>query len=79
MKSFLEWFKSSAKVKRWIFLIIVGISLACYGFTQVLVAQEMNFNELGKIIAIFVVRIYLCDHWNYFYSKKKFGNYYRSQ
>ena len=23
MKSFLEWFKSSAKVKRWMFLIII--------------------------------------------------------
>ncbi len=55
MKSFLEWFKSSAKVKRWIFLIIVGIALACYGFTQILVAEEIDFKELGKIIAIFVV------------------------
>lgn len=55
MKSFLEWFKSSAKVKRWIFLIIVGIALACYGFTQILVAEEINFQELGQIIAIFVV------------------------
>ncbi len=55
MKSFLEWFKSSAKVKRWIFLIIVGIALACYGFTQILVAEEIDFKELGQIIAIFVV------------------------
>lgn len=55
MKSFLEWFKSSAKVKRWIFLIVVGIALACYGFTQILVAEEINFKELGQIIAIFVV------------------------
>ena len=55
MKSFLEWFKSSAKVKRWIFLIIVGIALACYGFTQILVAEEINFQELWQIIAIFVV------------------------
>lgn len=55
MKAFLEWFKSSAKVKRWMFLIIVGITLVCYGFTKVLVTQEMSFQELGKIIAIFVV------------------------
>ncbi len=55
MKSFLEWFKSSAKVKRWIFLIVLGIALACYGFTLVLVAEEMSFQELGKIIAIFVI------------------------
>lgn len=55
MRTFLEWFKSSAKVKRWMFLIIVGIALVCYGFTKVLVTEEMAFGELGKIIAIFVV------------------------
>lgn len=55
MKSFLEWFKSSAKVKRWIFLIVVGIALACYGFMKVLVAEEMSFQELGKIMGAFVV------------------------
>lgn len=54
MKAFLEWFKSSAKVKRWIFLIIVGIALACYGFTRVLVTEEMEFSELWKIILSFV-------------------------
>ena len=55
MKSFVEWFKSSAKVKRWIFLILIGIALACYGFTKVLVTEEMSFAELGKIIGLFVV------------------------
>ncbi len=55
MKTFLEWFKSSAKVKRWMFLIIIGIALVCYGFTKVLVTEEMAFAELGKIITVFVV------------------------
>ena len=55
MKSFLEWFKSSAKVKRWIFLIVIGIALVCYGFTNVLVTEEMSFDALGKTIAIFVI------------------------
>lgn len=55
IKSFLEWFKSSARIKRWIFLIMIGIALACYGFTKVLVTEEMSFQELGKIIGAFVV------------------------
>ncbi len=55
MKSFLEWFKSSAKVKRWMFLIILGMGLVCYGFTKVLVTQEMSFPELTRIIALFVL------------------------
>ncbi len=55
MKSFLAWFKASTKVKRWIFLILIGILLTCYGFTKILVTEEISFFELAKIIAIFVV------------------------
>ncbi len=55
MKSFLEWFKSSTKVKRWMFLIILGIALTCYGFTKVLVNNEMDFAEIGRIVGIFVI------------------------
>ena len=54
MKSFFEWFKSSAKIKRWMLLIIIGIALVCYGFTKVLVTEEMGFNEIIKTIIVFV-------------------------
>ena len=55
MKSFLEWFRGSTKVKRWMFLILLGIILTCYGFTKVLVNNEMDFAELIRIIGIFVI------------------------
>ncbi len=55
MKSFLEWFKASTKVKRWIFLIIIGIVLTCYGIAKILVSEEITFFELGKTITIFVI------------------------
>ncbi len=55
MKALLEWIKSSEKVKRWIFLIMIGIALACYGFSLILVTEEMEIRELGKVIGIFVV------------------------
>lgn len=55
MKSFFEWFKSSTKVKRWIFLIVLGIALTCYGFTKVLVRDKMEFSDLWSIIGTFVV------------------------
>ncbi len=55
MKSFLEWFKASTKVKRWILLIIVGIILTCYGISKILVSEEITFFELAKIIVIFVI------------------------
>ena len=55
MKSFLEWFKAGTKVKRWIFLIILGIVLTCYGFTQVLVKEVVELVDVVKIIIEFVI------------------------
>ena len=55
MKGFLQWFKSSNKMKRWIFLILVGIILSCYGLAEILVMKEISFQEVGKVVAIFVV------------------------
>lgn len=55
MKSFLEWFKASTKVKRWILLIIFGVILTCYGIAKILVSEEITFFELGKTIVIFVI------------------------
>ena len=55
MSGFFKWFKSGAKIKRWIFLMLLGISLVCYGMASVLVKDEMSFIELAKIILIFVL------------------------
>ena len=51
---FLEWFKASTKVKRWIFLIVVGVALTCFGFTQILTKDVATVEEVVKIIAEFV-------------------------
>lgn len=55
MKSFLEWFKGSTKIKRWIFLILVGIALTCYSFAKILVTKEIDFITLAKVIVVFVI------------------------
>lgn len=55
MKSFLEWFKASTKVKRWILLILFGVVLTCYGISKILISEEITFFELGKTIIIFVI------------------------
>ena len=55
MKKFLKWFKSEAKIKRWILLILVGIVLVCYGIAQILVTDEMSIKELIKIIICFTI------------------------
>ena len=55
MNGFLHWFKSSNKMKKWMFLILIGIILSCYGMAEIIVLKEISFQEVGKIIAIFVV------------------------
>ena len=54
MKGFMQWFKSSSKMKRWMFLILIGIILACYGLAKILVMKEMSFVEVGEVVLIFV-------------------------
>jgi len=51
----MQWFKSSNKMKRWIFLILIGIILACYGLAKILVMKEISFTEVGQVVVIFVI------------------------
>jgi len=59
MKSFFEWLKNSTKIKRWIFLILIGMVLACYGFAQILVLKKLVIIDIIKIILTFVTGITL--------------------
>ena len=55
MKGFFSWFKGSTKMKRWLFLVLIGIVLVCYGVASILVAKEISFIDVGKIILLFVL------------------------
>ena len=55
MSGLMQWFKSSNKMKRWIFLILIGIILACYGLAKILVMKEISFTEVGQVVVIFVI------------------------
>ena len=55
MKGFFKWFKANTKIKRWIFLIIIGILLCCYGMAEILTSRQLEFGNVAKIAAIFVV------------------------
>jgi len=70
MKGFLKWFKSSTKVKRWMFLILIGIILACYGMAKIIVSQELEFLDLAKIIGVFVVG-FVCIILGIIYIQKR--------
>ena len=54
MKNFLNWFKNSTKIKRWMFLILVGIILTCFGFSKVLSSDRLELGDLLQIIITFV-------------------------
>lgn len=54
MKGFFRWFRPKAKMKRWMFLILVGIVLCCYGMATVLTNREIEVSNIAKIVAIFV-------------------------
>lgn len=55
MKGFFRWFKNSAKMKRWIAIILIGIVLACIGISKLMVAKTISFEGVAKVIALFVV------------------------
>ncbi len=55
MNGFMQWFKSSSRMKRWMCLILIGIILACYGLAEILVMKEISFQEVGKVIVVFVI------------------------
>lgn len=57
MNGFMQWFAGSSKLKRWMLLILIGVSLMCYGTAEIIVLKEMSFNELAKIIVTFVIGV----------------------
>ena len=54
MKKFFNWFKNSAKIKRWMFLILIGIILTCFGFSKVLSSERLDLMDLLLIVITFV-------------------------
>ena len=55
MKGFIEWFRPNARIKRWIFLILVGIIFACYGISSIIVKEELELSQLLLIILSFII------------------------
>ncbi len=55
MKGFFKWFKNNVRIKRWIFLILIGIVLACAGISKLFVAKTISFIGIAKVIGLFVV------------------------
>ena len=54
MKNFFNWFKNSTKIKRWMFLILIGIVLTCFGFTKILTDEKLELLDLILIVSTFI-------------------------
>lgn len=59
MKRFFGWLKNSRKIKRWVLLMVIGMSLACYGFAQILVTDRLELMDIVKIAATFIAGLVL--------------------
>lgn len=56
MKGLKELFKNSSKMKRWIFLILVGVILVSYGIANIITSQNaITFRYAAKIIVFFTL------------------------
>lgn len=55
MKEFLQWFKKGAKIKRWLFLVLLGMALTCYGISNILVQEKIEIVNLLYIIGTFIL------------------------
>ncbi len=51
----LKWFKSGTKMKRWMFVIILGIVLVCYGIATIMNMQKLSTLKLIGIIIISMI------------------------
>lgn len=56
MKGIFSWFKNSSKMKRWMFLILVGVVLLSFGISKILTSPEnITFIYAAQIIVFFVL------------------------
>ncbi len=55
MKGLLKWFKSGTRMKRWMFVILVGVILLCYGIATIIDMKEISVLNFILIIVLSVI------------------------
>lgn len=59
MNNLMDWFGSGLKIKRWLFLVVVGTFLLSYGISNLKLATELNFQSILVTGILFVIGITL--------------------
>lgn len=54
MLGFFKWFKSGTRMKRWLFVILLGIILLCYGISTII---ELNKLSIPHILFTIVISV----------------------
>lgn len=60
----LKWFKSGTKMKRWMFLILLGIVLVCYEIATIMTSQNLSAFRLIFTIIRLNSRFYANNYRN---------------
>ena len=55
MKGILKWLKNSSKMKRWIFLCVVGISLVLFGMATILDSESLTTLKVILVVGCFII------------------------
>lgn len=67
--NFKEWFGSNLKIKRWLFFILVGVIFLSFGFSKLLLKEEVDIGYLIKYGLLIVIGIAVIV-WAYIMSQK---------
>ena len=55
MKGILKWFKNSSKMKRWIFLCVIGITLVLFGMAKILASETLTTGKVFLVVICFII------------------------
>ena len=55
MKGILKWLKNSSKMKRWMFLCVVGISLVLFGMATILDSESLTTLKVLLVVGCFII------------------------
>lgn len=55
MKGFFNWFNNRTKIKRWMFLILLGVVATCFAISTIINSNILRPAEIIKIIISFVI------------------------
>ena len=58
MRSLSEWFGSGLKIKRWLFLVLIGTFILSYGFANLKLANQLDVHSILVTAILFAIGIF---------------------